>query len=156
MAFPVLFFIGMVCITTFNAMNRQLTKMENSALILSVFILNVNWSWIIYDELQYITYSTFPLNYAAYVIHRSLIIPLLVVIGINSIPRNASIAKKLIGVLLSSIILLLVMVLLRQFEVVTYEKWNAVYSYLYYVFLHGFGYLVLYGYHSWVLKGVKS
>ncbi|MFS0634928.1 hypothetical protein AB1K84_03410 [Mesobacillus foraminis] len=156
MAFSIVFFIALVCITTFNAMNRQYSKMENSALILSVFILNINWSWIINFELQYITYSESPLNFAAYVIHRTIIIPLLVVIGLNSIPQAASMGRKLFTVLISSFVLLLVIMVLQKFEVMKYENWNAIYSYLYYVLLHGFGYLVLYCYHSWVLKEVKS
>lgn len=156
MAFSIIFFIGWVCIATFYAMKKQFSKLENSALLFCIFILNVNWSWIIYDELKFITYSKLPLNYTAYVIHRSLIIPILVVIGINSIPRNTTMTKKVMGILISSFVLILIKMVLLRFNVVNFEKWNFIFDYLYYVLLHSLGYFVLQCYHSFVLKGVKN
>ncbi|PLS02880.1 hypothetical protein CVD27_16980 [Neobacillus cucumis] len=153
MAFSIMVYIAWLCISIFYAMKKPFSKFENSALIFCIFIFDINRSWITNDELKFITYSTVPLNYTAYIIHRTFINPFLILIGINSIPRNSTLLKKVIAILISSFVLVLIKIVMLKFNVVNFHQWNLIYDYLYYVFLHLLGYFILYCYKSFVLKG---
>jgi hypothetical protein len=156
MAFSIIFFIGWICITAFYAMKKPYSKWENSALLFCLFIVNVNWSWMTVDEWRFITYSKNPLDFSAYIINRSMIIPMLVVIGINRIPRSQTVLKKVVGILISSIVLILIKIVLLKLGAISYHRWNLAYDYVYFLLLHSLGYFVLHCYHSFVLKGVKN
>ena len=156
MAFSITFFIGWICITAFYAMKKPYTKWENSALLFCLFIVNVNWSWITVDELNFISYSKNPLDFSAYIINRSIIIPMLVMIGVNSVPRGQTVFKKVVGMLISSLVLVLIKIVLLKLGAISFHRWNLVYDYVYFLLLHSFGYFVLHLYHSYVLKGVKN
>jgi len=155
MAFSIIFFIAWLSITAFYAMKKQYSKLENSALFFCILIVNINYSWIIYDELNLITYSKIPLYYTAYVIFRSIIIPTLILLGINCIPRNSTILKKMIGILISSFVLTLIKFILLKLDVVNFHKWNMFLDYLYFILLNSFGLFILYCYRSFILKEVK-
>ncbi|MFD0824323.1 hypothetical protein ACT8ZR_01455 [Neobacillus sp. M.A.Huq-85] len=156
MALSIIVYIAWLGIAVFYAMKKPYSKMENSALIFCIFIFDINRSWITNDELKYITYSTVPLNYTAYIIHRTFITPFFILIGINSIYRNSTVLKKGIAILISSFILVLIKMVLLKFDVVAFHQWNLVYDYLYYVFLHLLGFFILSCYSSFVLKGAKN
>lgn len=156
MALSIIVYIAWISISIFYAMKKPYSKLENSALIFCIFIIDINRSWITNDELKYITYSTVPLNYTAYIIHRTFIIPMLILMGINSVPRNSTVLKKVIAILISSFVLVLVKMVLLKFDVVYFHQWNLLVDYLYYVLLHLLGYSILYCYKSLVLKGAKN
>lgn len=156
MVLAIFVYIAWLSISIFYAMRKSYTKFENSALLFCVFICDINRSWITNDELKIITYSKVPLDYTVYIIHRTFITPMLILIGINSIPRNSKILTKVIAILISSFVLVLIKIVLLTFNVITFHQWNLIYDYLYYVFLHLLGYFILYGYKSFVSKGVKN
>ena len=152
----IIVYIAWLGMSVFYAMKKNYSKFENSALLFCVFIFDINRSWIISDELKIIEYSTSPLEYTVYIIHRTFITPLLILIGLNSIQRNSNFLVKGIAILISSLVLILIKIVLLSFEVLTFNQWNLFYDYLYYVFLHVLGYFILYRYKSFVSKGVKS
>ncbi|PFN98685.1 hypothetical protein COJ85_20120 [Bacillus sp. AFS076308] len=156
MAFSITFFIAWICITAFYAMKKPYSKWENSALLFCLFIVNVNWSWITVDELKFITYSKDPLDFSAYIINRSIIIPMLVMIGINRISRSKTVLMKVVGMFISSFVLILIKIVLLRLGAISFHRWNLFYDYVYFLLLHALGYLVLHCYHSFVLKGVKN
>ncbi len=156
MVLAIIVYIAWLGISVFYAMKKTYSKFENSALLFCVFIFDINRSWIISDELKIIEYSTSPLEYTVYIIHRTFITPLLILIGLNRVQRNSHFLIKGIAILISSFVLILIKIVLLSFDVLTFHQWNLFYDYLYYVFLHILGYFVLYGYKSFVSKGVKS
>lgn len=156
MAFSITVYIAWICISIFYAMKKPFSKFEISVLIFCIFIIDINRGWITNDELKFITYSKDPLNYTAYIIHRTFISPVLILIGMNSIPRNSPVFKKIIAILLSSFVLVLIKIVLLSFDVFYFHQWNLIYDYLYYVFLHLIGYFILYRYNSFVVKGAKN
>ncbi|MEH7419246.1 hypothetical protein V7266_28875 [Neobacillus drentensis] len=156
MAFSITFFIGWICITAFYAMKKPYSKWENSALLFCLFIVNVNWSWITVDELKFMTYSKDPLDFSAYIINRSIIIPMLGMIGINRISRSKTVLKKVVGMFISCIVLVLIKIVLLRLGAISFHKWNLVYDFVYYLLLHFLGYFVINCYRSFVLKGVKN
>jgi hypothetical protein len=156
MSLSIIVYIAWLGISVFYAMKKPLSKMEISAIIFCIFIIDINWGWITIDELKYITYSKVPLNYTAYIIHRTFITPMFIVIGINSIPRNSTVLKKFIAILISSFVLVLIKIVLLKFDIVYFHQWNLIYDFLYFVLLHLLGYFILYYYNSLVLKGAKK
>jgi hypothetical protein len=156
MAFSIFIYIAWLGLAILYIMKKHLSKIEISVLIFSLFIIDINRSWITNEELKYITYSTAPLNYTAYIIHRTFITPIFLAIGINSIPRDSGMLKKIITLLISSFVLVLIKLLLLKLDIVYFHQWNLIYDYLYYIFLHLLGFLFLYWYKSFVLKGAKT
>ncbi|MEH7746964.1 hypothetical protein V7659_18260 [Neobacillus drentensis] len=155
MAFSIIVYLAWLIISIFYAMKKPFSKIEISAIIFFIFIIDINRSWITNDELKYITYSKVPLNYTAYIIHRTFIIPVFIVLGMSSIPRNSTVLKKISAILISSFVLVLIKIVLLKLDVVYFHQWNLIYDYLYYVLLHLLGYFILNCYNSLVLKGAK-
>lgn len=156
MALSIIVYIAWLGITIFYAMKKPFSKMEISAILFCIFIIDINRGWITNDELKYITYSHDPLKYLAYIIHRTFITPFFIVIGMSSIPRNSTVLKKITAILISSFVLILVKMVLLSFDVLYFHQWNLIYDYLYYVLLHLIGYFILNCYNSFVLKGAKN
>lgn len=156
MALSIIIYIAWLGIWILYAMKNHLSKIEISAIIFCTFIVDINRSWITNEELKYITYSHVPLNYIAYIIHRTFISPVFIVIGMSSIPRNSTALKKITAILISSFVLVLIKMLMLNFDIVYFHQWNLIYDYLYYVLLHLLGYFILYFYNSFVLKGAKN
>jgi hypothetical protein len=156
MALSIIVYLAWLGIAILYALKKPFSKIEISAIIFFTFIVDINRSWITNDELKYITYSNVPLNFIAYIIHRTFITPLFIAIGMSSIPRNSSTLKKITAILVSSFVLILIKIVLLNFDVVYFHQWNLIYDYLYYVLLHLLGYFILYCYNSFVLKGAKN
>jgi hypothetical protein len=156
MALSIIVYIVWLGITIFYAMKKPFSKIEISAIIFFIFIIDINRSWITNDELKYITYSHVPLNYIAYIIHRTFITPLFIAIGMSSIPRNSTALKKITAILISSFVQVLIKMVMLSFDIVYFHQWNFIYDYLYYVLLHLLGYFIIYCYNSFVLKGAKN
>jgi hypothetical protein len=156
MALSIIVYIAWLGITIFYAMKKPFSKIEISAIIFFIFIIDINRSWITNEELKYITYSHVPLNYIAYIIHRTFITPLFIAIGMSSIPRNSTALKKITAILISSFVQVLIKMVMLSFDIVYFHQWNFIYDYLYYVLLHLLGYFIIYCYNSFVLKGAKN
>lgn len=75
MAFAIYFFIGWLTIICFFVQKKKYSIVENTVLILSVLIINLNWTWLVYEEFELITYSREPWDFVAYLIKRSIVIP---------------------------------------------------------------------------------
>jgi hypothetical protein len=156
MALSIIVYLAWLGIAIFYAMKKPFSKLEISAIVFFIFIIDINRSWITNDELKYITYSHVPLNYIAYIIHRTFITPLFIAIGMSSIPRNSTVLKKISAILIFSFIQVLIKMVMLSFDVVYFHQWNLIYDFLYYVLLHLLGYFILYCYNSFVLKGAKN
>ncbi|WP_144549447.1 hypothetical protein [Bacillus sp. X1(2014)] len=156
MALSIIVYLAWLGITILYAMKKPFSKMEISAIIFFIFIIDINRSWITNNELKYITYSNVPLNYTAYIIHRTFITPVFIVLGMSSISRDSTVLKKITAILISSFVLVLIKIVLLKFNVVYFHQWNLIYDYLYYVLLHLLGYFILNCYNSFVLKGAKN
>jgi hypothetical protein len=156
MALSIIVYLAWLGIAIFYAMKKALSKIEISAIIFFIFIIDINRSWITNDELKYITYSHVPLNYIAYIIHRTFITPFFIAIGMSSIPRNSTVLRKITVILISSFVQVLIKMVMLSFDVVYFHQWNLIYDFLYYVLLHLLGYFILYCYNSFVLKGAKN
>lgn len=127
--------------------------MENTILFLYLMIANMNWSWFIFEEFQLLKYSEQPMNYTAYLMNRSIIVPLIILYTLNLGEDSVSVIKRSIHALVSSILLLLLTLLSLQLKVITSKNWNIIYDFLFFIFLYVSCYLIYKWYRSFVLKG---
>ncbi|WP_175638125.1 hypothetical protein [Metabacillus schmidteae] len=152
MAFAVYFFISWLCIILFFIKKKTYSIVENTILFLFLMIVNMNWSWFIFDEFQFLKYSEHPMSYTAYLMNRSIIIPIIVLYCLNLSSFSMSVKKMFIHILVSSLLLLLLTFLSLTLNIITSENWNVMYDYLFFVLLHIACYLIHKWYHSFVIK----
>ncbi|WFA17209.1 hypothetical protein ERY13_07805 [Paenibacillus mucilaginosus] len=128
-------------------MRKQLTFVENTVLLLLIMIISIHWSWIIFEELKHVEISKEPINYTTFLIHRSITIPVMVVIAINLVKRAATITKALLTAGLS-VLLHVVLVLVGRFVGITHAvHWNLIYDVVYFALLHVIAYVFLKYFH---------
>ncbi|MCM3214627.1 hypothetical protein M3612_08925 [Niallia taxi] len=152
MAFAVYFFIGWISIICFFVQKKKFSVVENTVLFLCVLIVNLNWTWLIYEELGFITYSHDTWNFVAYLIKRSIVIPLLVLISLNFGRTDASLLKKLTHIIVSSLVILAVTSISHYLKVTTVKDWSILYDFFYYVALHIFGHLIHKWYQTYIVE----
>ncbi|MGG4470196.1 hypothetical protein ABER68_19325 [Paenibacillus alvei] len=145
MAFAIYFFIGWLTIICFFVQKKKYSIVENTVLILSVLIINLNWTWLVYEEFELITYSREPWDFVAYLIKRSIVIPVIVLICLNFGRKQSSLVKKLMHILVSSLVILGITIISHLLKVTTVKHWSIFYDLVYYLLLH----LVVLGIHKW-------
>ncbi|AEI39690.1 hypothetical protein [Paenibacillus mucilaginosus] len=147
MGFAFFFFVAWMAISVFGFMKKRLTLVENTVLLLLIIVISIHWSWIIFEELKLVEISKEPINYTTFLIHRSITIPLMVVIAINFVKRSASMSKALLTAGLS-VLLLVVLVLIGRFVGITHTvHWNLIYDVVYFALLHVIAYFFLKYFH---------
>ncbi|MET1248353.1 hypothetical protein ABWW58_06150 [Sporolactobacillus sp. STCC-11] len=135
-------------------MKKSLSIIENTVAFIVITILNINWSWIIYDELRLIVHSSNPLNYTAYVFNRSVTLPLVIVAALNFMMRRDRLFSKWLICLFSVLLLELWISIGRYLSITHFVKWNVWYDGLYLAALHWITYMILKGYHHLMNKEV--
>jgi len=133
--FVIIFFIAWLTIVVFTVMRKRLSLIENCFVYMVILVININWSWIVFEELDRIIISTAPLKNTAFLIVRSIIVPLVIVGALNIHGTFFSAKSWYIGIL-SVIVLSCVIAIGRYFDVLTYVHWSIVYDILYFMALH--------------------
>ncbi|MBT2724357.1 hypothetical protein [Bacillus sp. ISL-46] len=140
MAFAVFFFLSWLIIAIFSVIERKLPLLENTFIYLVILIINVNWTWIIYEEFKFIERTNDPINYAAFMLYRSIIIPMIIVTQLNLFYSAKNVMKSSVVVLGSIVAWLVISILSRYFDMSNYSKWNIGFDILYIIALHGISY----------------
>ncbi|HYK73133.1 MAG TPA: hypothetical protein VEV44_08430, partial [Pseudoneobacillus sp.] len=83
MGFVVYFFVAWLVISIFTIIKKRLSIVENTLVFLIILILSINFSWIVNEELKLVTISKKGLDYTAFLLNRSIIIPIMIVIHVN-------------------------------------------------------------------------
>ncbi|HET6872601.1 MAG TPA: hypothetical protein VFH42_06380, partial [Sporolactobacillaceae bacterium] len=106
-------------------------------------VININYSWIIIEELKRVTLTTNGLNYTAYLLHRSIITPMLATILVNLMWRKKDVAKSIMyfGVILAFSFGL--SLLSHYYRITLYTKWDFRYDLLYFFVLYLIAYYAL-------------
>ncbi|TRZ38609.1 hypothetical protein CEQ21_24840 [Niallia circulans] len=152
MAFAIYFFIGWFSIICFFVQKKKFSVVENTVLFLCVLIVNLNWTWLIYEELGFITYSHDTWDFVAYLIKRSIIIPLFVLISLNFGKSDASLLKKFMHIIVSTLVILGLTSISHMLKVTTVKDWSILYDLLYYIALHIFGLLIHKWYQTYIVE----
>ncbi|QGQ44563.1 hypothetical protein [Metabacillus sediminilitoris] len=135
MGFVIFFFISWLIATILAVIQKKLSLAENTFVFLIILIFNINFSWIVVEELKLITYSKDGFDYTAFLLNRSVMIPLLLVILVNLFQFRKSTMNRIILILVTEAILLCFSILSTYFKITEYTSWNYLYDAIYYLFL---------------------
>ncbi|UGB28743.1 hypothetical protein [Metabacillus sp. B2-18] len=154
MAFAFYFFVSWLITFIFVIMPKKLSFMQNSFVFLLILMISINWSWIIYEELKFIKLSTEVMDYTAFIINRSIVIPLTIVITMNLLKISKSFRRSIVVLVLSTSFLSLLALGGMYFNVTKYMNWNFAFDIIYFLLLNIFGYLILIGVNAMEHKEV--
>ncbi|WP_026702751.1 hypothetical protein [Salibacterium aidingense] len=76
MAFAVFFLASRLLNTLFIRMEKTLSLTENTFVFMIILVININWDWIVYEEMDRVNITEDGLNYTAFLLFRSIIIPM--------------------------------------------------------------------------------
>ncbi|CDQ18406.1 hypothetical protein SAMN05192559_101980 [Halobacillus karajensis] len=143
MAFTTFLFSAWLIISLFIILPKRLNLIENSFIFLTIGVISINWSWIIYEELKFGKITENPADYAGFLIFRSIIIPTLIMFQLNRYGSSSFNKKMTFVISISTIGLILLTLLSRVFDVTTYKQWHLIFDVLYYLGLHIIALVVL-------------
>lgn len=83
MGFVVFFFVAWLVVSIFSLIKKKLSIIENTFVFLIILILSINFSWIVIEEWKLISLSKKGFEYTGYLLNRSVILPMLILIQIN-------------------------------------------------------------------------
>ncbi len=136
-------------------MKKSLSFVENIFVFLIILIVSVNWSWIIFEEFKFLELSRQPLDYTAFLMNRSIGIPLIIVITLNAAVRSANVkGKAYLYVGLSTVILLGLKMIGNFLNITKLNNWNTLYDVLYFISLHLIAYFSLQMYRKLIKEEV--
>ncbi|MGY0693951.1 hypothetical protein ACW2QC_14370 [Virgibacillus sp. FSP13] len=136
MGFAVFFLASWLITAIFVIMAKKLSLIENTAVYLFLLIITINVSWIIIEELKLIKETEEGIKFAAYLLNRSVIIPMTLITQLNFLHRSNTVLRFILTTAVSLIILLGLRALSIYFDIITYLKWNFGYDIIYFVILH--------------------
>lgn len=136
MGFVLLVFLAWLVLVLFTSLNKKLTFIENTFVYLSAMVIHINYTWIVYEELNVAHISQQILNNSAFLIHRSITLPITLAITLNLIRTGDSLGSKFIKVAVSVAFLVSAVMIARYFGIVDYKKWNIGYEIIYLFLLH--------------------
>lgn len=143
MVFAISFFVSWITVFIFVIMPKKLSFMQNSFVILLTLIINMNWSWIIYQELNLIKLSTQVMDYTSFLINRTIAVPFIVVITMNFLKISRSFSQFILVLVFSTSFLTLLSLGGVYFNVIEYIHWNFALDFFYFLILNIVSYLFL-------------
>ncbi|MEH6987574.1 hypothetical protein [Cytobacillus firmus] len=136
MGFVLLVFLAWLVLMLFTSMNKKLTFIENTFVYLAAMVIHINYTWIVYEELNMADISQQILNNSAFIIHRSITLPITLAITLNLVRTGDSLGSKFLKVAVSVAFLVSAVMIARYFGIVDYKKWNIGYEIIYLFLLH--------------------
>lgn len=134
MGLSLFFFLVWLFCALFTVLPKKLSLVENTIIYLLVLIININFSWIIIEELELVRSSDNPIAYTAFLLNRSVLIPVVVMILLNllqkNVIKNGLLITGTVGIMLS------LSIMSSYFKITDYLKWNYGWDILYYLFLN--------------------
>lgn len=135
MGFAIFFFLAWLVMGIFIVIHKELSIVENTFIFLIVLIVIINVSWISIEEMKMINLTKNSINYTAYLINRSIILPLLLILQLNILLKSKTIITKVLTIITSLMIILGLSVLSNYFQITNYLKWNFVNDVIYFLIL---------------------
>jgi hypothetical protein len=136
MGFSTIFLISWLTCACLIVIKKRLTIIENTVIYLIVLIISINFSWIIIEELNLIQITKNPIDYTAYILNRSVIIPGVLVLQLNLFQLSESVINKCLVIVSSLGSLLIISFYQTYFNILEFKHWNFFYELLYLLVLH--------------------
>lgn len=136
MGFVIFFFFSWVALAIFTVINKPISIIVNTLIFLTVLIININFSWVVAEEMELIDVSEKSLEYTAYLLMRSIAVPTFILISLNLLPFNNSRLVKALIAALSICLFVGFSFLTTIFNIAEYVNWNYFYDAIYYILLY--------------------
>ncbi|CAM3766107.1 hypothetical protein GCM10009865_06860 [Aeromicrobium ponti] len=136
MGFVLLVFLAWLITVLYTVINKKLTFIENTFVYLFTLVININFTWIVYEELKLAEISDRALDYTAFLIHRSITLPLVIVIAINLYRNANTLGSKVVRTALSVLFLVFAVAIARYFDILEYKNWSILSEIVYLLLLH--------------------
>ncbi|WP_101846240.1 hypothetical protein [Halobacillus sp. Marseille-P3879] len=156
MTFAIFFFASWLITALFLIIPKKLSTIENTFVFMIILIISINWSWIIYEEFKLVNLTEEPMEYAAFLLSRSIIIPFVFITQLNLVYAVTSVTRVVLTILMSFSFLLLMSLLSQIFKITEFTNWNLGYDALYYIFLYLVSYASLLIFRKLELSEVRS
>ncbi|MEH7304445.1 hypothetical protein [Neobacillus drentensis] len=137
MGFVIFFLLAWLVGSLLAVIQKKLTFAENTLVFLVVLIVSINYSWIVIEELKLIKLTKSSLEYTGYLLNRSVITPILVLVFVNLLLWSKTMMMK-ITLIISVVILMIGLSSLSNFfGIIDYKHWNYWYDGIYFLILNG-------------------
>lgn len=156
MGFVLLVFLAWLITVLYTVINKKLTFIENTFVYLFTLIININFTWIVYEELKLAEISDRALNYTAFLIHRSITLPLVIVIAINLYRTANTFGFKVVKMALSVLFLVFAIAIARYFDILEYKNWSILSEIVYLLLLHFLAICSLKYFETIKIRGVRG
>ncbi|MDV2582463.1 hypothetical protein [Alkalibacillus haloalkaliphilus] len=148
MSIVVYFTLAWLLIGYFIAMNNKMNLMESTVVFLVTVVASINVSWILIEEMVLIQVTEQAEEYISYLLNRSVITPLIVMIGISLMIRSENGVFKAISYVGTVVLLTVVNNSLTYFGVFEFVNWNFIYDIIYFAVLMLIAVLTYKFYHN--------
>lgn len=135
MGFAIFFFLAWLISGVFLILQKKLSIVENTFVFLITVIVIINVSWISIEEMKLIQLTKSSIGFTGYILNRSVIIPMLVILQLNILERSKTFFKKVLIMVFTVIIMLGLSFISNYFNITEYTKWNYGYDVIYYLLL---------------------
>jgi hypothetical protein len=122
-------------LSCFSALSNKINKLDNLFLYMTIILLDCNGTWIFIEEMKTIVLTTPRINYFAFLVFRTIVIPCSIMYCQNVLLSAASLKQKFGAAIMTYSFLALMERLATLFYVYTYIKWTLMYSILFYILL---------------------
>jgi len=143
MGFVVMFAAAWLAVFVLYSMNKSLSVLENAFVFLIVLTLGINISWIVAEEFKLIALTKNGLLYSGFIIFRSVVVPLLLVIAMNVIFKYKSAWGVVFAVAGTLAVFLALNGAALFYKIHRYERWNIGYDALVFLSLTAVVYALL-------------
>ncbi|MFC0560883.1 hypothetical protein [Halalkalibacter alkalisediminis] len=136
MGFAFFFFLSYLIVSMFIVMRKKLNIVENTFVFLLILFVNINVSWIIFEELDLLTVTEDAMKYVGFLLNRSMILPMIIVVYLNLVNRSLKMFKKVLITIISISTVIIFSGISILFDLITYVNWNFIYDAIYFGALH--------------------
>ncbi|MCM2536199.1 hypothetical protein NDK43_32895 [Neobacillus pocheonensis] len=145
MGFAIFFLITWLTAGIFIVIRKKVSIVENTFVFLVILIITINITWITTEELKLITRTNSAMNFTAYILNRSIIMPLVVLIQLNMLRSFKTTLEKTLTIVFTVMVMLILSLLSNFFKITQFIKWNYGFDLIY------FGILLFIAYFSYRL-----
>jgi hypothetical protein len=148
MSLIALVIITWILVMLYIKVATQLRKCESVFLFMFILVINISVSWILIDEMKLIQVPKRLPEYLAYLLVRSVIIPVVVLICLCFLDSGRFLSNK--GVTIAAYLTMFYVIekTAIQYKVFTFTHWKMIYTLIYYLLLLGTAKATLFGYRK--------
>lgn len=131
MGFAFFFLISYLITYLFLVMKKKLSIIENTFVFLLILMLNINATWILFEELNLISVTEEAMEYFGFLLNRSIIFPMIIVVYLNIVKRSHKKTHTILITIASISTMLTLSGISILLNMITFVTWNFLYDAIY-------------------------